>query len=295
MAITYNESDCTINKMPDLLENLVRGTLIPHTPTGFAELDKELDGGLTPGINVLMAGSGIGKSTLALQIADNIARSGQPVIYISLEMPFERLVVKSLCRIGYQHTGYPMSEERLIKHGKANDAVYAGIIGDYTSIAQNQCCKTRSDIRCAQDIVDYVESFISETGKTPVVIIDYLQLVETVHYTASEKQKTDATLDALSVLVNSRNIVVLALASVGRDDQQKALTLTSAKESGRIEYDAQLLLALQHANVGQKKYDYMNEQSNPNRDLVIHILKNRYREPGAQVGLRFNTRAGTFV
>ena len=295
MAITYNESDITSNKLPDLLNNLVCGALTPHSPTGIAGLDTALGGGLTPGINVLMAGSGMGKSTLALQIADNIARGGQPVIYIALEMPAERLVLKSLRRIAYQHTGSYMSEEQLIKHAKANDDIYADIISDYTSIAQHQCCKTRSDIKCAQDIVDYVESFVSATGKTPVVIIDYLQLAETVHYSASEKQKTEAALDALSSLVDSHSVPVLALASVGREDQQKALSLTSAKESGRIESDAQLLLALQHANIGQKKYDYMDMQSNPRRDLVIRVLKNRYGKAGVQVDVRFDTCAGIFL
>lgn len=57
-----------------------------HIPTGFSGLDKVLNGGLTPGLTILGALSGLGKTTLALQIADQIASRGENTLFVSLEM-----------------------------------------------------------------------------------------------------------------------------------------------------------------------------------------------------------------
>ena len=69
-------------------------------PTGFPLLDKILDGGLYgPGLYILGAISSLGKTTFALQIADNIAASKRDVLFFSLEQSADELIAKSLARI----------------------------------------------------------------------------------------------------------------------------------------------------------------------------------------------------
>lgn len=73
-------ADTTLLPLSDLAEED-----LPRLPTGIGELDRVLGGGLVPGCLVLLAGEpGIGKSTLALQAAGNLARSG-PVVYATSE------------------------------------------------------------------------------------------------------------------------------------------------------------------------------------------------------------------
>lgn len=69
--------------------------------TGFENLDKLLDGGLYPGLYVIGANSSLGKTTLVLQIADSIAKSGQGVLIFSLEMSRFELIAKTLSRMSF--------------------------------------------------------------------------------------------------------------------------------------------------------------------------------------------------
>ena len=70
-------------------------------PTGFSELDKALAGGLGTGLHCIGAISSLGKTTFVLQMAENIASNGTPVILFSLEMRPEQLVAKTVSKNMY--------------------------------------------------------------------------------------------------------------------------------------------------------------------------------------------------
>ena len=76
----------------------------PVISTGFEILDDKLDGGLYPGLYVIGAISSLGKTTLVLQIADQIAKAGQDVLFFSLEMARNELMAKSISRQTYINT-----------------------------------------------------------------------------------------------------------------------------------------------------------------------------------------------
>jgi DNA repair protein RadA/Sms len=70
---------------------------IHRLSTGIGELDRVLGGGMVPGSVILLGGDpGIGKSTLLLQVADAVARSGKPVIYLSGEESLKQVRLRSL-------------------------------------------------------------------------------------------------------------------------------------------------------------------------------------------------------
>lgn len=72
-----------------------------RVPTGFPSLDRSLNGGLFNGLFVLGAVPGLGKSTLALQIAYNLSGRGYPVLYFALEMNRAWITAKALCRADF--------------------------------------------------------------------------------------------------------------------------------------------------------------------------------------------------
>ena len=69
-----------------------------YIPTGFDQLDEALDGGLFEGLYIIGAISSLGKTTFTLQIADQIAKSGEDVLIFSLEMSRSELMAKSISR-----------------------------------------------------------------------------------------------------------------------------------------------------------------------------------------------------
>lgn len=73
-----------------------------YEPTGFAQLDKLLCGGFAPSLIVLGAISSLGKSTFALQLAQNISSNGKPVLYFSLEMTRHAISMKSMERTAFR-------------------------------------------------------------------------------------------------------------------------------------------------------------------------------------------------
>ena len=84
------------------LNGIAASVNTPCISTGFDTLDKTLDGGLYEGLYIFGAISSLGKTTLILQIMDQIARSGQDVLLFSLEMARSEIMAKSISRTTLQ-------------------------------------------------------------------------------------------------------------------------------------------------------------------------------------------------
>ncbi|MCL2430672.1 MAG: DNA repair protein RadA [Alphaproteobacteria bacterium] len=81
----------------------------PRTPTGFAELDRVLGGGIVAASAILVGGDpGIGKSTLLLQAAAALARAGNRVLYVSGEEAVEQIRLRA-CRLGVVDAGIELA------------------------------------------------------------------------------------------------------------------------------------------------------------------------------------------
>lgn len=89
----------TAHYLRDFINGLAESVNTPYTPTGFSELDSNLDGGLYEGLYIIGAISSLGKTTLALQIADQVAKRGRDVLIFSLEMARNELIAKSISRM----------------------------------------------------------------------------------------------------------------------------------------------------------------------------------------------------
>lgn len=227
-----------------------------YIPTGISSLDKALDGGLYAGLYVIGAVSSLGKTTLALQIADNIARQGRPVLFVSLEMAKTEIAAKSLSRITYQEnnggpelpkttrgimTGsfyrhYSNAELELITRAYRSYSEYA----DHITISEGIGNIGVNDIRAK------VQAITEKYGEAPTVVIDYLQILAPIdpHYT--DKQNVDRSVLALKRLSRDYKTAVIGISSFNRENYKEPANLTSFKESGAVEYSADVLIGLQY-------------------------------------------------
>lgn len=253
-----------------LLKDLETNTTTNAYSTGFKELDNILDGGLYAGLYVIGAISSLGKTTFTLQIADQIAKSGKDVLVYSLEMAERELLAKSLSRTSYviddsKRKSYAKTTRDLLTNsryqsfpnGGADKALIAKSIVEYSQITDHlYIIEGNGDIG-TQDIYDRVKQHVEITGNIPVVIIDYLQILEPYvnkaegldYSRSSDKQITDKNVKQLKILSRDFSAPIFAISSFNRENYNNPVSLTSFKESGAIEYSSDVLIGLQYAGM----------------------------------------------
>jgi hypothetical protein len=181
-------------------------------------------------------------------------------------MAMEELVAKSVSRLTYtklinaglttenakttrgiltgsRYSRYSEAEKRLI-----NEAFneYGETTGKHLRIIEGT-----GNIGVKQ-IRETVEKHIRLTGKTPIILIDYLQILAPEQLGASDKQNTDRAVFKLKELSREYGIPILGISSFNRNNYSMGVNLGSFKESGAIEYSSDMLIGMQYAGTDQR-------------------------------------------
>lgn len=276
-----------------------------HYPTGFAMLDSKLGGGFVEGLHILGAISSLGKSTFALQIAANIAKTNRPVIFVSLEMEKDRLLAKLISSEMYQIRGKNeancktanqiLSKDRLNFRAEDWEKYYEALeiidlYSDNLIILENQIDPITID-----NIETFVNKFIEVTKIKPFVIIDYLQILSVSNNQfSSERSLAEAKVIELRKLALKNRIPVLVISSLNRENYNTKANMSAFKETGLIEYSADSLIGLQFSGVGASNFDVEEAKSKYPRNIELKILKNRYGETGVTVNYAYFTKFDYF-
>ena len=272
----------------------------PFIPTGISSLDKILDGGLYEGLYVVGAISSLGKTTLVCQIADQIAQGGHDVLIFSLEMARHEIMAKSISRHTLldvlQNSGNMRDAKttrgittgvRYLDYSQAEKALIQRAVTEYASYAQNiYIHEGIGDIGVAE-IRDTVQRHITFTGKTPVVVIDYVQILAPADIRATDKQNTDKAVLELKRISRDFKTPVIGISSLNRASYKESISMEAFKESGSLEYGSDVLIGLQLKGAGGKNFN-ANEakQKNP-REIELVILKNRNGSTGNKIELEY--------
>ena len=246
-------------------------------PTGFSELDRILDGGLYPGLYVIGAISSLGKTTLALQIADQIAQSGRGVLIFSLEMSRNELIAKSLSRLTFITD---MERNGSCENAKTTRGIlkgkFSGFENDVFMSAMEEYGKYGRNIHISEGIgnigVPEIGAKVREymkfnDGEPPVVVIDYLQILAPADIRATDKQNTDKAVLELKRLSRDCEVPVIAVSSFNRENYYQPVSMASFKESGAIEYSSDVLIGLQYAG-----WDYRENEKEADRQKRLREL-----------------------
>lgn len=281
--------------------------------TGFDKLDTSLNGGFYSGLYVIGAISSLGKTALTLQIADNIARSKQHVLFFSLEMPTDELISRSLSRKMFVNNKCKEVGTMRVLNGYLDNVQnefenafteYANNEAEYLSIIEGNFS---FDI---DSICDYVYKFVLNNEIKPVVFVDYLQIIKASKNDkfSSEKEKIDNIVVKLKMLSRDCNIPVMVVSSFNRESYESPVSYACFKESGGIEYTADFVLGLQLTILDQiqcdkndknkinKKLQIDNAKAGINgmREVTLKILKNRNGESNTKVDFRFYAKNNLF-
>ena len=260
--------------------------------------------------------SSMGKTTLALQIAEQIADSGRAALFVTIEQSAKELVAKSLSRLTATMDGvqYAATANEI-----SSPSIRAGWGERQTEHLAQACeafCKRSARLRIVEavkqptvsDIEAAARMFARREPRPPVVFIDYLQLLKPPNDRDDDKRATDGNIRQLRQLARDLQTPVVVISSLNRSSYSTGVTFESFKESGAIEYGSDLLLGLQPfnmsndlANVDEKKAKgrsrqlMRNHKSEAIRKCEITILKNRNGAvPDEGVRMTFDAQHGNW-
>ena len=290
----------TANYIAAFINDIDSSVNTPCIPTGFNKLDIALDGGLYEGLYVIGAISSLGKTTFITQAADQIAKAGNDVLIFSMEMARSELMAKSISRETYQLT-LPKGEtwkaktargitagKRYQEYRQEEKEVIYKAIREYAAYAKNIFIIEGAGEVGAKQIRETTEKHISITGRRPVVIIDYLQILSPYNERYTDKQNMDKVVLELKRISRDHKLPVIAISSFNRMSYKGEVKEEAFKESGAIEYSSDILIGLQ-VKGADKDINITEEKKKNPRDIELVILKNRNGATGITLLYSYNT------
>ena len=248
------ENESAYSDLGNFLQTLKKSREGKSIPTGFTQLDSLLDGGLYPGLYFIGAISSLGKTSLVLQIADNIARTGRGVLFFSLEMSRNELIARSLSRLTRQICG---DNTRLAKTTRgilranfnpAEQKIFTRAVEEYSGYASNIFISEGIGDIGVREIREKLDRFMHfNEGVPPVIVIDYAQILAPANEKYTDKQNTDKNVLELKRISRDYQTPIFAISSFNRENYTEPVNMASFKESGAVEYSSDVLIGLQYA------------------------------------------------
>lgn len=258
--------------------------------TGYSKLDKALGGGLYNSLYVVGGISGLGKTSVVLNIIENLAKEEQDVLFVSLEMSREELVAKSLSRfvretVDKRLTPMDYPSQRDIQNGNFDiEAPYfqEGLI-NYAEASKRIFIKEANFNYNTELIREDIIKHKALRGKAPVVVVDYLQVLPCLKDYGDDKKNIDFNITELKRISREFDTPVIVISSIGRQYYKKPIDFEAFKSSGNIEFTADVVIGLQYsfmADIGNKQENqiqemYQEAKAKYPREVQTVILKNR--------------------
>lgn len=275
-------------------------------PTGFAQLDKKLNGGLHAGLYVLGAVPSLGKTSLAWQIADNIAASGRTVLFYSLEMSRFEMVSKAISRYAAGLYSVDLAPSALdVRMGKNPE-----IVGKAVEAFAATSAKRLNIIPGGLDMTvgDICDHAAARVDSQPVVFVDYLQIMRSgdPRTDSDDKRRTDEAMRQLKQLSASHGLTVFVVSSLNRQNYEESASFQSFKESGGVEYTADTIIGLQLRAITEPEYMTAKSDTTKKREIIeaakmatprrlrLLCLKNRSGLTGWNLDMDYYPRCDTF-
>ena len=263
--------------MSQLAELSARGgKSVPGLSTGLSAVDAKINGMNKSDLLLLAARPGMGKTSMALNVALSAAReSGKTVAIFSLEMSKEQLVTRLIASEGL------VENQRLIT-GDLRES-------DWQRIAEAASALSCMDIRIDDNPLLTVADMNAKCRRLEnlgLVVIDYLQLMTSAGgkgYSGENRQQAVSDISRmLKIMAKELQVPVLCLSQLSRANEKredKRPMLSDLRESGAIEQDADIVMFLY-------RDDYYNADTEKRNVAECIVAKNRHGETG-KVELRW--------
>ncbi|NMC51545.1 replicative DNA helicase [Candidatus Kuenenbacteria bacterium] len=261
-------------------------------PTGFGDLDKKLAGLQKSDLIILAARPSIGKTSLALDIARQVAvKQNVPVAIFSLEMSKEQLIDRMLCA----EAGVSLWK---LRTGNLSDRESYGNESDFSKIGHAMGTLSEATIFIDDTPMANVMEIRTKARRLQaehglgLIVIDYLQLMEGRAGTSNPDNRVQVVSEisrGLKAIARELNVPLIALSQLSRQVESRPMAipkLADLRESGSIEQDADVVMFIYREEV------YKKDTSRPH---IADILIQKHRNgPTGSVSLFFNEETVSF-
>jgi replicative DNA helicase len=245
--------------------NSLQGQMIGLS-TGFADLDKLTNGLAKADLFILAARPSMGKSTLAINIAENCTTNGKFVIVFSLEMPAMQLILRSMASLG---------SVLFNSVKKADESIWSGVTASASKIKGTQYYIDDYPVLTSENLMSRARKLARQVDRNPdLIIIDYLQLLSDKGDNGNERMTKISR--NIKLTAKALDCPIIALSQLNRKCEErgdKRPLMSDLRESGAIEQDADI--------IGFIYRDEVYDKESPEKNVAeLIIRKNRNGETG---------------
>jgi replicative DNA helicase len=270
MKVIADQSLKTIEQLAE------RRELVTGLPTGYKLLN-EYTSGLQPAdLIILAARPGMGKTSLALNIAQNVAmQAGRKVGIFSLEMTREQLFLRML-------TGLARIDSHMLRTGRLTKDQWKELIQAFGQLATAPVWIDDSAGLTVLEMRAKCRRLKLEQG-LDMVVIDYMQLIRSRSRFENRNQEMSEISRSLKELAKELNVPVVALSQLSRAPEQRGERgrpqLSDLRESGAIEQDADVVLLLYR--------EELYKPTEENRGIATLIMAKQRNGPTGEFNMAF--------
>lgn len=252
-------------------------------PSGLSDLDK-VTLGLHPSDMIVIAGRpSMGKTALALALAENVAiQEKLPVAIFSMEMPGQQLVLRMTSSI----SGI---ESRKIRLGTMTDDEWSSFSFAAARLNNAKILIDETPALTPTELRARARRLHRKCGGLGLIVVDYLQLMALARQPENRTQELSEISRSIKALAKELKVPVIALSQLNRGVEQrsdKRPLMSDLRESGAIEQDADLVVLLY-------RDDYYNSDSQEQGVAELIIAKHR-NGPTGTIKVRFEDRITRF-
>jgi replicative DNA helicase len=252
---------------------------VTGVPTGFIDLDKMTSGLQGGDLIVLAARPSMGKTALAINIAEHVAlNEGLPVAIFSMEMGASQLVVRIVGSLG-------RIDQNRLRTGKLQPDEWSRLIETSDRIGKSSMFIDETPGLTPSELRANARRLSRRCGKLGLIVVDYLQLMSGSSGTDSDNRSTELgeISRGLKMLAKELQCPVIALSQLNRGVEQrtdKRPMMSDLRESGAIEQDADVIMFIY-------RDDYYTKEMSKEPGVAEIIIAKQRNGPTGSVKLAF--------
>ncbi len=237
----------TVNQIDFLCKN---GSGLSGISSGFLDLDEKTSGFQNGDMIIIAGRPSMGKTAFAINIASNISldKDKLPVLIFSMEMPAEQIALRLISNLS-------SVDQQTLKRGNLSSKDWWHITDSVSTLTDARIFIDDTPALTPIDIRTRARRVVRETGNLGLIVIDYLQLMQTAGKHENRSMEIAYISRSIKSLAKELKVPILALSQLNRGLELRAdkrPMMSDLRESGSLEQDSDLILFIYRDEVYDK-------------------------------------------